>query len=156
MKLYHGTNIDFTQIDINRSNPYKDFGKGFYLTDIYEQALLMANKKAKIYGGTPIVQEYEFNENVLLDHTFNVLTFNSPNKDWAEFIYKNRNRHFNYQHNYDIIIGPIANDGVAYLLGRFDEGTLSIDELAKALTYTKLNNQYFFGTTKSIKLLHRL
>jgi len=34
MILYHGTNIDFDTIDISKSSPYKDFGRGFYLTDI--------------------------------------------------------------------------------------------------------------------------
>ena len=38
MRLYHGTNIDFQEIDIAKSNPYKDFGRGFYLTDLYHQA----------------------------------------------------------------------------------------------------------------------
>ncbi len=38
MKLYHGTNIDFTQIDLRKTKPNKDFGRGFYLTDIYKQA----------------------------------------------------------------------------------------------------------------------
>lgn len=46
MILYHGTNIDFQKIDIRESNPYKDFGQGFYLTDIFLQAENMANKKA--------------------------------------------------------------------------------------------------------------
>ena len=34
MKLYHGTNVDFDEIDLTKSNKYKDFGQGFYLTDI--------------------------------------------------------------------------------------------------------------------------
>ncbi len=34
MKLYHVTNIDFKDIDLTKSNMYKDFGQGFYLTDI--------------------------------------------------------------------------------------------------------------------------
>ena len=54
------------------------------------------------------------------------------------------------------VIGPIANDGVAYLLGRYEEGTLTIDELSKELDYKKLNNQYFFGTEKAIKYLKRI
>ncbi len=62
MRLFHGTNIDFDKIDISKSNPWKDFGKGFYLTDIYEQALKMGKKKTLIFGGEPIVQEYEFDE----------------------------------------------------------------------------------------------
>ena len=59
MTLYHGTNTDFQQIDIRKSNPYKDFGQGFYLTDIFVQAENMAVKKARIFGGSPIVQKYQ-------------------------------------------------------------------------------------------------
>ena len=33
MKLYHGTNIDFSEIDFKKCKPNKDFGRGFYLTD---------------------------------------------------------------------------------------------------------------------------
>lgn len=38
MKLYHGTNIDIQKVDFGKCNPNKDFGQGFYLTDIKEQA----------------------------------------------------------------------------------------------------------------------
>lgn len=38
MRLYHGTNVDFDVIDITKSQKFKDFGQGFYLTDIYIQA----------------------------------------------------------------------------------------------------------------------
>jgi hypothetical protein len=45
MILYHGSNIDIEQIDLSRSKPYKDFGKGFYLSDNEEQAFNMAKQK---------------------------------------------------------------------------------------------------------------
>lgn len=48
MRLYHGTNIDFDVIDLGKSNKYKDFGQGFYLTDIRSQAEELATKKAKL------------------------------------------------------------------------------------------------------------
>lgn len=85
-----------------------------------------------------------------------MLKFDTPSTEWAEFIFRNRNRESKFSHDYDIVVGPIADDGVAYLLGRYEEGTLSIDELSKKLEYKKLNNQYFFGTEKSIKYLKRL
>lgn len=44
MILYHGTNIDFKDIDFDKCVPFKDFGKGFYLTDIREQAEALAQK----------------------------------------------------------------------------------------------------------------
>lgn len=54
MNLYHGTNINFEAIDLTKSKPYKDFGKGFYLTDIQNQALLMAQRKCELEGcGSP-------------------------------------------------------------------------------------------------------
>lgn len=156
MKLYHGTNIDFKDIDLTKSNKYKDFGQGFYLTDIRSQAEQLAIKKSRLFGGEPIVQVYEINETLLESDNLNILKFDNPDTEWAEFIFKNRNRESNFTHNYDIVIGPIANDGVAYLLGRYEEGTISIEDLSKELTFRELNSQYFFGTKKSLKLLTRL
>ena len=51
MRLYHGTNVDFEQIDFTKSNRFKDFGKGFYLTDIRSQAIELADKRAERDGG---------------------------------------------------------------------------------------------------------
>ena len=156
MKLYHGTNVDFDVIDLTKSNKYKDFGKGFYLTDIRSQAEELAAKKSRLFGGYPVIQEYEFDESLLSSAELKVLKFDKPSTEWAEFIFKNRNRDYNFTHDYDIVIGPIANDGVAYLLGRYEEGTLTIEELSDKLDYKKLNSQYFFGTNKSLKYLKRL
>ena len=156
MILYHGTNIDFSTIDITKSSPFKDFGKGFYLTDIKSQAEKLATKKAQLFKGTPILQMYEFDEQFLKSSSFKVLMFESPSREWAEFIFKNRNRELNFHHDYDIVYGPIANDGVVYLIGRYEEGTMSLEELAEQLKYSDLNNQYFFGTDKAVKLLKRL
>lgn len=65
MILYHGTNIDFSEIDLAKSFPLKDFGQGFYLTTIREQAERMAKRKHEALGGKAIVQEYEFDESSL-------------------------------------------------------------------------------------------
>ena len=156
MKLYHGTNVDFDVIDLTKSNKYKDFGQGFYLTDIRSQAEELASKKSRLFGGYPVIQEYEFDESLLSGAELKVLKFDKPSTEWAEFIFKNRNRDYNFTHDFDIVIGPIANDGVAYLLGRYEEGTLTIEELSDKLDYKKLNSQYFFGTDKSLKYLKRL
>ena len=156
MKLYHGTNVDFDVIDLTKSNKYKDFGQGFYLTDIRSQAEELAAKKSRLFGGYPIIQEYEFDESLLSGAELKVLKFDKPSTEWAEFIFKNRNRDNDFTHDYDIVIGPIANDGVAYLLSRYEEETLTIEELSDKLDYKKLNSQYFFGTDKSLKYLKRL
>lgn len=59
MILYHGTNLDIQTIDLALCRPYKDFGRGFYTTEILEQAQKMAKRVAKIYGGMSIVNVYE-------------------------------------------------------------------------------------------------
>ena len=156
MKLYHETNVDFDRIDVSKSKAYKDFGQGFYLTDIRTQAENWAKKKAEIFGGTPVLQEYEFDEASLNSPDLNVLVFDMPTEEWATFIHQNRSRNTRFHHDYDIVVGPIADDGVAYLIGRYDEGTLTIADLVRELEYKKLNRQYFFGTEKAIKLLKRL
>lgn len=71
MKLYHGTNIDFFEIDFKKCKPNKDFGCGFYLTDIKQQAVDMAIRRAKFEDkGSPVVQEYEFDESLLTSDEF--------------------------------------------------------------------------------------
>jgi hypothetical protein len=156
MTLYHGTNVDFDLIDIEKSNPYKDFGKGFYLTDIKEQAERMALRKVKFFGGVPVIQVYDFDEGDLQRENLKVKFFSEPSEEWAVFIHNNRNRTLDFRHDYDVVIGPIANDGVAYLLGRYEEGTITLPELVRGLEYKQLNNQYFFGTQKALDLLRRV
>jgi hypothetical protein len=52
MKLYHGSNADIETIDLTRGLRHKDFGKGFYVTSDKSTAIRMAQKKARLFGGT--------------------------------------------------------------------------------------------------------
>ena len=73
----------------------------------------------------------------------------------AEFVFKNRNQETqDFSHNYDIVIGPIANDKVGAQIRRFVEGDISFDTFLERLKYMKgITFQYFFGTEKAIKML---
>lgn len=62
MVLYHGSNTDIKVIDLAMCRPYKDFGRGFYLTVMKEQAEKMANRVARIYGGAPVLNIFEIDE----------------------------------------------------------------------------------------------
>ncbi len=62
MILYHGTNTEFTAIDLTKSQRGKDFGCGFYLSEAESQAREMAKFKVQLFGGQSIVQLYEFDE----------------------------------------------------------------------------------------------
>ncbi|WP_346345021.1 DUF3990 domain-containing protein [Clostridium sp. MCC353] len=86
MRLYHGSNIEISKIDLNKCSPYKDFGKGFYLTEIRDQAEKMASRVARIYGGKPCITVYEFDETALTDGDIRVRKFKFPTKEWALFV----------------------------------------------------------------------
>lgn len=157
MKLYHGTNVEFENIELKKCRPNKDFGRGFYLTDIKKQALAMAVRRCEMEGcGTPVVQAYEFDKEVLSNGMLNVKIFDDVSREWAEFILLNRNVRGRKSHDYDIVVGPVADDGVVYQLNLYMQRLISIEALVKELTYRKLNRQYFFGTDTAIKQLRRI
>ena len=60
MKLYHGSTEVIERIDLSRSKPNKDFGKGFYLSDNLQQAKEMAAFKAEQMDASPIITVFEF------------------------------------------------------------------------------------------------
>ena len=157
MILYHGTNVEFDVIDLTKSKPNKDFGRGFYLSDNYEQALNMAKTKVEQFEvGLPIVMKYEVDDNAF--QTFRVLQFKEYTKEWAQFILQNRNNSTQQQvHDYDIVIGPIANDRVGVQLGRYNSHSIDLDTLVKNLRYMHgITIQYFFGTERAIQQLKRI
>ena len=58
-------------------------------------------------------------------------------------------------HDYDIIIGPIANDGVVLQLTNYREGIYSPEQVAALLQDRFLDQQYFFGTERALSFLHK-
>ena len=152
MKLYHGSNTKIEKIDLSKCRPYKDFGQGFYLTEIKEQAEKMASRTAHIYEGEPIVTEFEFDESALTK--LSVKQFDGPNEEWALFVLANRSKE-NQQptHSYDIVIGPVADDDIAQLFRNFNDGYINITMLVEGLKYKKVSSQYFFHTEAATKYL---
>lgn len=157
MKLYHGTNVDFDKILLSKCRPNKDFGRGFYLTDIRTQAQEQAIRRTDFEGwGNPIVQVYEFDADLLKKKDLNVKIFDGVSREWAEFILQNRKARGHRIHDFDIVVGPVADDGVVYQLNLYMQRLITIDTLVNELTYRKLNRQYYFGTENAIKTLKRL
>ncbi|MFC2409057.1 MAG: DUF3990 domain-containing protein [Prevotella histicola] len=60
MKLFHGTNIDFDNIDLKMSKPNKDFGQGFYLSDTRQQAEELAMARVELRNRLIVCYNYEF------------------------------------------------------------------------------------------------
>lgn len=160
MKLYHGSDISIELIDLNKSKPFKDFGKGFYLSADYEQALDMAQQRIrqKGSGGTPIVTTFDCDDAILTDNALTVKVWEDYCEEWAEFVIRNRNRTLPYPwHNYDIVYGPIADDGVTFQIRRYEAGYLTIEQLIQELRYAKgITFQYFFANERAISKLTRI
>ena len=158
MILYHGTNMDFMAIDFHRSQRGKDFGCGFYLSESEAQAEEMAKFKVQLFGGSSVVQRYEFDEAHLSDGTLRFLRFDGYSKDWATFILANRqNRAADNIHDYDIVYGPIANDKVGAQIRNVIEQNINMDTFLERLKYIKgITFQYFFGSENAIQMLRRL
>lgn len=156
--LYHGSNIEIDKIDLSRCHPNKDFGQGFYLTDIKTQAEGMAIRRVRIVGeGSPIVTAYSFDSSLLTDSDLNVKIFEKPSKEWALFVMNNRNAAFvPFTHTYDIVVGPIADDGVAFQLERYQRRLITLETLVEELTYRELNSQYYFGSEAAISKLMKI
>ena len=158
MILYHGSNTSFDQIDLTKSLPNKDFGKGFYLSDNYKQAEEMAKFKVVISGGNVIVQSYHIEDSILVDGSLKIKIFKEYTQEWAEFILANRNNNSDVPvHDYDIVYGPIANDKVGMQIRKYKDGSINFEEFLHRLQYMKgITFQYFFGTDKAINKLRKL
>lgn len=158
MILYHGSNVEVREIDLNRSEVGKDFGVGFYLTASKEQAERMAGRRVRLYGGESVVSAFEFDEVAAKDSGLSRKDFQFYSKEWADFILANRANGTRQQiHEYDIVHGPIANDDVGFQIRRLLAGIITIDTFLEELKYKKgVTFQYFFATERSIQYLKRV
>ena len=156
MILYHGTNAIIENIDLSQSRVGKDFGLGFYLTPDEQVAHRQAERKYEQFGeGEVIVYKYFVDDDALT--TANTLRFDGYTLDWARFVLNNRKNRTRIQaHDYDIVIGPIADDVVGYQIRRVEEGIISEEQFLEEIKYHTVTIQYLFATPKAVNLLQRI
>lgn len=154
MKLYHGSNQPVETIDLSKGKSFKDFGRGFYMTHLPEQAAHWANRIAQRYGGPATVTCFEFDIDAAIAAGLNVRIFGKPDREWALFVMANRKVSDNpFTHDYDIVIGPVANDNMARLFGLYELEIIDLEAVVAGLEYKNLNSQYFFATEKALQFL---
>ena len=156
--LYHGSYCIVENPDLEKCAAYKDFGQGFYLSADENQAEEMAKQKVEqTKSGNVCVTTFLFDESLMNSGELKVKVFPDYSEEWAQFVLANRSRE-NKQpvHDYDIVYGPIADDGVTYQLRRYEGGVISLSKLVEELHYAKgITFQYFFGTERALKCLKR-
>ncbi len=175
MLLYHGSYTPVENIDLNKCEAGKDFGKGFYVTADKNQAknfirtsLLKAKARKKIPDAQNFgyVTCYEYH-NALTD--LPVFEFADADKEWLWFIALNRRGHLakdlaakiNYSlFSSEIIVGKIANDTTnpvitTYLMGLY--GPIVAEQSAQIaislLLPDRLKEQYCFLSQRAIACL---
>lgn len=147
--VYHGSCSDFERIDLNKSHNRRDFGKGFYTTVLPAQSkewayrLSLREKKKDYY-----VYEFLFEESPILK----VKRFDRLNEEWLEFIKLNRIKG-GLQHDYDVVIGPVADDNTMETVQLYMANILTEEEAVKRLRYNRVNNQVSFHTEKALQYL---
>ena len=118
MIVYHGSSEVVRQPDTLHSYRALDFGKGFYVTTVREQAERWARRKADLFGGTPVVSRYRMRDDL---SQFRVKRFPDDLMEWIEFVCDCRDGKPTYQ-QYDIIIGKVANDKVFRVVDMYHSG----------------------------------
>ena len=155
MILYHGSNIAIDRIDLNKSKPNQDFGKGFYLSESEAQAMEMAAFKSLLLGSDPVVTKFEFDKTAMQDAKLRIKLFDSYSEEWADFVFANREG--NEVEKFDIVYGPIANDKIGLQIRKLKDGSIDKAEFLNRLKYMKgITFQYFFGSESAIKYLTKL
>lgn len=165
--VYHGSTTLFTLIDTSKGKPYKDFGRGFYLSRnmMHAKTLALRNQKfdSKREGRSVSAYLYTYELDLMAARSVcSIKEFESADLHWLDFILSNR-RVRDRTHNYDIVLGPTADDDTslvlkAYFDGIYGEvGSLSAKETAlRLLEADNLPPQIYFATNSATKFLTQI
>ena len=140
MILFHGSYLAVEKPDISFSRRNLDFGKGFYVTPIKEQAISWS-RRFKDRHGSGFVSAYEVDVFKLNKNAI-ILTFDTYSDEWLDFIVMCRQGA--ETGDYDVVVGGVANDRVFDTIQLFLDGLIDKTESIKRLQYDKPNIQYCF------------
>jgi len=146
MRLYHGSYLPIPVPDLNHSRSNVDFGRGFYTTPIYKQAVDWCGK-FKRRGRDGIVSCYEFDETAYSE--LEVLRFETYSEQWLDFILSCRREQDTSA--YDIVDGGVANDKVFNTIELYFEHLIDKTEVIKRLAYEKPNLQLCFRSETALE-----
>lgn len=153
MKLYHGSIVSVKNPNIRQGRSNTDYGKGFYTTVDFDQAARWARiRRDRAGGGNAVVSVYEVDDDLLQKKDLRIMEYNGATKEWLDFVVANRR--YAPLHDYDIVLGPVANDNLYATISLYENGELSAEAAVVQLKTHVLFNQVSFHTDKSILQLH--
>ncbi len=139
MKVYHGSCVivEAPLAGVGRRN--LDFGQGFYVTDLVEQAISWARRPFNV-GKTQVLNIYDFDRDGSLGAGFRYKHFLAYDAEWLQFVIASRKGQPVWT-EYDVIEGGIANDRVFNTIELYGQGLINETEALRRLQYEKPNNQ---------------
>lgn len=151
MRLYHGSTVAVRKPSLRPGRSNADFGKGFYTTSNPEQAERWAHiKQEREQAHRAVVSVYEFDEKLLDNTDWNIRRFNGADESWLYFVTDCRKSR---GHDYDLVLGPVANDKVFTTVNLFESGVLSAEAAILQLKAYKTYDQLSFHTQRVIESL---
>lgn len=141
LTIFHGSYTSVKQPKIIISKNTKDFGSGFYCTIMREQA-----ERWALRYDTPIVNIYT----VRMNTTLKILEFKEMSEEWLNFIIDSRH---GVTHDYDIVIGAMANDQIYNHIADYMDGILTRDQFWSLARFKYPTHQINFCTDAALKCL---
>ena len=139
--IYHASYCKIEQPKIIEGKYQKDFGTGFYCTILEEQA----KKWAKKYS-TPIINKYEYNENPNLK----IKNFTLMTEEWLNFII---NCKLGNKHEYDVIVGAMADDQIYNYITDLISGVISREAFWELAKFRYPTHQIALCTEQALKTI---
>ena len=153
MKLYHGSVVSVKNPNLRQGRPNMDYGKGFYTTVDFDQAERWARiRRDRAGGGKAVVSVYEVDDDILQKKDFRIMEYNGATKEWLDFVVANRR--YAPLHDYDIVLGPVANDNLYATISLYENGELSAEAAVVQLKTHILFNQVSFHTERALSQLN--
>lgn len=146
MIVYHTSYVIVEHPDVAYSREYLDFGKGFYLTPLREQAVKYA-QRFLLRGKKAYLNTYQLDDELLAD--FKGITFESYDEAWLDFVGKCRKGEKPIDADY--VKGGVADDKVFTTIDLYFAGELNKMEALKRLVYEKPNWQICLSNQKVIE-----
>jgi hypothetical protein len=150
--LYHGSLEIVRNPEIRVPNRKLDFGQGFYLTSSEKQATDWVLRKLDdkdINKGYVNVYNFDL---ARAEKALRIKVFDSPSDEWIDFVMANRLKQ-DSDHDYDIVIGPVANDRVYTAFTLYEGGIIDKETLKHDLKTYKLVDQYLCHTAQALEYL---
>lgn len=154
MIVYHGSYTEITEIDLLKCEPNKDFGRGFYVTKIKEQAEAWAVRIGRKYQSKGVVTKFNFYESAFINGIYKVLQFDKYDENWLDFVTLNRRLDSPIPaHDYDIVEGPVADDKISREIDNYISGKIPREKFLNSLTREEPTHQICFCTADSLLML---